>query len=136
MNPAVTHRQKVLTVYKIGAAELDQTTGKTVRRLLGTVTMRATIQPATKLDLVNPVAGRAIQGTPMGILENAVWFIWTMRALEVGWWVKYGGELYRVDAVEPRHETGHTKAVLGKLGDFDGEVTVIDGDDNPVTLGG
>lgn len=117
MNPAVTFLPKLLTVYKIGAAEIDQTTGKTVRQLHGTMTVRATIQPAK---------ARAIEDFPEGIRESAAWFIWTMHDLDVGWWVKHSGELYRIDAVEQRHETGHTKAVLGKLGDFDGTIKVVD----------
>lgn len=127
MNPAVTHLPRAVTVYDIGAAVLDQTTGRTVRRLNATKAIRATIQPAT---------GRALDDFPDGIRETARWVMWTMSEVQAGWFVKYGGELYRVDAAWHRHETGHTKAALGKLTDFDGTLDVIDGDDNPVTIGG
>lgn len=127
MNPAVTHNQRPVTVYDIGAAVLDQTTGRTVRRLNASTTIRATIQPVT---------GRVLEDFPEGIRESARWVMWTMSEVQTGWFVKYGGELYRVDASWHRHETGHTKAVLGKLTDFAGTVDVIDADDEPVTLGG
>lgn len=127
MNPAVSHLPRAVTVYDIGDAVLDQTTGRTVRRLNDTKTIRATIQPVT---------GRALEDFPEGIRESAQWVMWTMSAVETGWFAKYRGELYRIDATWHRHETGHTKAVLGKLQDHGQTLAVIDGDDNPVTLGG
>lgn len=143
MNPAVMFRTKPLTVYKIGPAELDQSTGKTVRQLLDTVTIRATIQPATGAVSQGYPSGRVAEIQPTGTIEGAAWFVWTMATLETGWWAKYGGEVYHIGVIRPRHETGHTKAFLGKLGDFDGtliaadtgEYLTLDGTDF-VTLGG
>lgn len=103
-----------VTRSRSGAGAYDDD-GNWVAEAPESVTIRATIQPATGNKLLDVPEGMRTASDPSGSQVNAGWLLWSRSDVALNDEITHKAVKYRVMYVWPREEGGFYRAAMGRL---------------------